>query len=127
MAENTVSAEIYEIAYAAAGADESEKKLLERLCAQAEERLKAALRAGVSVQDCEGAYVCASAWLAAAALDGARLGGEELSSLRAGELTVTRRTASEKNARLSRLRAQAWEMMRPYTTDGGFCFRGVQG
>ena len=55
MAENTVSAEIYEIACAAAGADESEKKLLERL------------------------------------------------------------------------RAQAWEMMRPYTTDGGFCFRGVQG
>ena len=47
MAENTVSAEIYEIACAAAGADESEKKLLERLCAQAEERLKAALRAGV--------------------------------------------------------------------------------
>ena len=27
---------------------------------------------------------------------------------------------------LSLLREQAWALMRPYTTDGGFCFRGVE-
>ena len=27
---------------------------------------------------------------------------------------------------LALLREQAWALMRPYTTDGGFCFRGVE-
>ena len=64
--------------------------------------------------------------LAAAALESARAGGEELSSLRAGDLTVTKRSSDEGSKRLSLLREQAWALMRPYTTDGGFCFRGVE-
>ena len=65
-------------------------------------------------------------WLAAAALESARAGGEEVSSLRAGDLTVTKRSSDEGSKRLSLLREQAWALMRPYTTDGGFCFRGVE-
>ena len=47
-------------------------------------------------------------------------------SLRAGDLTVTKRSSDEGSKRLSLLREQAWALMRPYTTDGGFCFRGVE-
>ena len=68
----------------------------------------------------------AAALLAAAALESARAGGEEFSSLRAGDLTVTKRSSDEGSKRLSLLREQAWALMRPYTTDGGFCFRGVE-
>lgn len=51
---------------------------------------------------------------------------EEFSSLRAGDLTVTKCSSDEGSKRLSLLREQAWALMRPYTTDGGFCFRGVE-
>ena len=44
----------------------------------------------------------------------------------AGDLTVTKRSSDEGSKRLSLLREQAWALMRPYTTDGGFCFRGVE-
>ena len=70
---------------------------------------------------------CAAAFLAAAALEGARAGGEEASSLRAGDLTVTKRSSGESGRRLDALRAQAWALMRPYTEDGAFCFFGVTG
>ena len=43
----------------------------------------------------------------AAALEGARAGGEEFSSLRAGDLTVTKRSSDEGSKRLSLLREQA--------------------
>ena len=74
----------------------------------------------------ESAFICAASWLAAAALESARAGGEEFSSLRAGDLTVTKCSSDEGSKRLSLLREQAWALMRPYTTDGGFCFRGVE-
>ena len=63
----------------------------------------------------------------AAALESARAGGEELSSLRAGDLTVTKRASGESGRRLEALCAQARMLMRPYTKDGSFCFFGVQG
>ena len=59
-------------------------------------------------------------------MESARAGGEEFSSLRAGDLTVTKCSSDEGSKRLSLLREQAWALMRPYTTDGGFCFRGVE-
>ena len=76
---------------------------------------------------CESAFICAAAFLAAAALESARAGGEELSSLRAGDLTVTKRASGESGRRLETLCAQARMLMRPYTKDGSFCFFGVQG
>lgn len=66
---------------------------------QARRRSSRELREGVAPEDCEGAFICASAWLAAAALTDARLGGaEELSSLRAGDVTIEVRAEQTANA-----------------------------
>ena len=121
MAES-MSEQIFSIACALSKADESEKSMLRMICTAQEESLVRALKEGVAKEDCESAFICAASWLAAAA----RAGGEEFSSLRAGDLTVTKRSSDEGSKRLSLLREQAWALMRPYTTDGGFCFRGVE-
>ena len=125
MAES-MSEQIFSIACALSKADESEKSMLRMICTAQEERLVCALREGVSKEACASAFVCAAAFLSAAALQSAKAGGEELSSLRAGDLTVTKCSSDEGSKRLSLLREQAWALMRPYTTDGGFCFRGVE-
>lgn len=125
MAES-MSEQIFSIACALSKADESEKSMLRMICTAQEESLVRALKEGVAKEDCESAFICAASWLAAAALESARAGGEEFSSLRAGDLTVTKRSSDEGSKRLSLLREQAWALMRPYTTDGGFCFRGVE-
>ena len=125
MAES-MSGQIVSIACALSKADEGERALLEMICKAQEEQLARTLKEGVTREDCESAFICAASWLAAAALESARAGGEEFSSLRAGDLTVTKRSSDEGSKRLSLLREQAWALMRPYTTDGGFCFRGVE-
>ena len=125
MAES-MSEQICAIACALTKADEGEKEMLAMLCAAQEEMLEQRLREGVSKEACASAFVCAAAFLSAAALQSAKAGGEEVSSLRAGDLTVTKRSSDEGSKRLSLLREQAWALMRPYTTDGGFCFRGVE-
>ena len=126
MAES-MSEQIFAIACALTKADESEKKMLEMICTAQEEILVHALKEDVAKEDCASAFICAASWLAAAAMESARAGGEEISSLRAGDLTVTKRPSDEGSKRLALLREQAWALMRPYMTDGGFCFRGVQG
>ena len=115
MAES-MSGQIVSIACALSKADESEKALLEMICRAQEERLARTLKEGVTREDCESAFICAAAFLSAAAIGNARAGGEE----------VTKRSAGEGSRRLNALREQAWALMRPYTTDGGFCFRGVE-
>ena len=125
MAES-MSEQIFTIACALSKADESEKSMLQMICTAQEESLVRALKEGVTKEDCESAFICAAAFLSAAALESAKAGGEEVSSLRAGDLTVTKRSAGEGSRRLGALREQAWALMRPYTTDGGFCFRGVE-
>lgn len=126
MAES-MSGRILAIACAMTKVDESERETLALLCAAQEEALEKQLRDGVSKEMCESAFICAAAFLAAAALEGARAGGEELSSLRAGDLTVTKRSAGESGRRLEALCEQARMLMQPYTKDGSFCFFGVQG
>lgn len=125
MAES-MSGRILAIACAMTKADGSERETLALLCAAQEEALEKQLRDGVSKEMCESAFICAAAFLAAA-LEGARAGGEELSSLRAGDLTVTKRASGESGRRLEALCAQARMLMRPYTKGGSFCFFGVQG
>ena len=122
----TLLEEIYEAAAQAApsGADE---ELLQRLCRISAAQWQARLKAGVPPEDCREVFICAAAWLAAAALESARAGGEELSSLRAGDMSVTKRAAADAARRLDALRAQAWALMRPYTKDGGFYFCRTQG
>ena len=126
MAES-MSGQILAIARTMTKADENEQETLAMLCAAQEEMLEQRLREGVSKEACASAFVCAAAFLSAAALQSAKAGGEELSSLRAGDLTVTKRSAGESGRRFDALREQAWALMRPYTKDGAFCFFGVQG
>ena len=94
MAES-MSEQIFSIACALSKADESEKSMLRMICTAQEESLVRALKEGVAKEDCESAFICAVSWLAAAALESARAGGEEFSSLRAGDLTVTKRSSDE--------------------------------
>lgn len=94
---------------------------------QARRRSSASCCEGVAPEDCEGAFICASAWLAAAALTDARLGGaEELSSLRAGDVTIEVRGGAN-SERAAALRRSARQLMAPYTEGGGFFFCAVKG
>ena len=121
--ETTMLEEITAIASELSHATQAEENVLDKLCAAACQELDGKLREGISKEDCEGAFTCAAAWLAAAALASARSSGEDVASLRAGDLSVTKRSAAE----YERLRRQAWELMAPYVKDSGFCFRGVRG
>lgn len=97
--------EILETAKSICACGAEDEALLKRLCAASAQALERELREGVAPEDCEGAFICASAWLAAAALTDARLGGaEELSSLRAGDVTIEVRGGanSERAAALRR-------------------------
>ena len=113
--------EILETAKSICACGAEDEALLKRLCAASE------LREGVAPEDCEGAFICASAWLAAAALTDARLGGaEELSSLRAGDVTIEVRGGAN-SERAAALRRSARQLMAPYTEGGGFFFCAVKG
>lgn len=121
----TMREEILAAAKAVCGAADEEEALLERLCDAAGDEVAARLRGGLTAEDCGGAFVCAAAWIAAAALEGARSGGALCSSLRAGDLTLTLPSAQERAQRSRLLRRQAWDLMAPYLGDGTFCFRAV--
>ena len=125
--ETTMREEITAIASELSHATQAEENVLDKLCTAACAEIEGKLREGISKEDCEGAFICAAAWLAAAALSSARTNGEEISSLRAGDLNVTTRGEKERSEQYERLRRQAWELMAPYVKDSGFCFRGVRG
>ena len=125
--ETTMLEEINAIALELSHAAAEESSVLEKLCEAACGEIEGKLREGISKEDCEGAFICAAAWLAAAALSSARTNGEEISSLRTGDLNVTTRGEKERSEQYERLRRQAWELMAPYVKDSGFCFRGVRG
>ena len=62
--------EILETAKSICACGAEDEALLKRLCAASAQALERELREGVAPEDCEGAFICASAWLAAAALTG---------------------------------------------------------
>lgn len=64
----TVRSQILSIARTLTGAEQDEEMLLQRICLAQEAQLARALREGVKQEDCEDAFICAAAWLAAAAL-----------------------------------------------------------
>ena len=117
--------EILETAKSICACGAEDEALLKRLCAASAQALERELREGVAPEDCEGAFICASAWLAAAALTDARLGGE-LSSLRAGDVTIEVRGGAN-SERAAALRRSARQLMAPYTEGGGFFFCAVKG
>lgn len=125
--ETTMLDEILTIAGELSKATEDEANVLKMLCAASCAEVEGRLREGVVKEDCEGAFICAAAWLAAAALQSVRTGGDELSSLRAGDLSVSVKSQAECGAQYERLRRQAWDLMAPYIKDSGFCFCGVRG
>ena len=90
-------------------------------------KLRLKLRKGLAPADCESAFVCAAAWLAAAALESGRCVGGGIASVRAGDLTVEQAGAREENERVSLLRKSARLLMQPYCVDESFCFRSVRG
>ena len=98
--ELTMQQEILAIAKELSRARQSEESVLEKLCEAACAEVRSRLREGI---------------------------GEEIASLRAGDVSVTTRTGNECGESAGCLRRQAWELMAPYVTDSGFCFCGVQG
>lgn len=119
--------EILTLAKAVAAATQEEETLLASLCAAAAAEANARLGEGMTAEDCGAAFVCAAAWLAAAALENARAGGGDFSSLRAGEITLKTASAGERAARSALLRREAWAMLAPYIGSERFCFREVRG
>ena len=106
--------EILETAKSICACGAEDEALLKRLCAASAQALERELREGV-------------AWLAAAALTDAKLGGaEELSSLRAGDVTIEVRGGAN-SERAAALRRSARQLMAPYTEGGGFFFCAVKG
>ena len=111
--------EILETAKSICACGAEDEALLKRLCAASAQALERELREGVAPEDCEGAFICASAWLAAAALTDARLG-------RAGDVTIEVRGGAN-SERAAALRRSARQLMVPYTEGGGFFFCAVKG
>ena len=56
--------EILETAKSICACGAEDEALLKRLCAASAQALERELREGVAPEDCEGAFICASAWLA---------------------------------------------------------------
>ena len=106
----------------AMGASESQREILEPLCAAAERTLAAQLRPGLTPQDCTDAFVVCAAWMA---LDGlhAAGGGSGVTSFTAGDVSIQTGNSGD----TGRLTQQIQRLMAPYLTDGGFYFQGVTG
>lgn len=114
--------EILEMAKSLCKCTDEEETRLKTLCPVCAAQVKSRLRRGVPVEECEDAFVCAAAWLAAAALIETR-DGEDVSALRAGDVTISMKGGGRAEA----LRRAAWRLMEPYTEGGGFYFCGVRG
>ena len=109
------------------GAAESEQALLEMLCEAARQRLAAQLLEGTTPEDCGSAFPCAAALLAAADFCACRCGSDTVTSFTAGDLSVQESGGERADTAARSMRETARLMMAPYTADGAFCFRGVQG
>ena len=101
MAES-MSGQIFSIACALSKADEGEKALLEMICKGAGGTgLRDALKEGVTREDCESAFICAAAFLSAAAI-------EECKSGRGGGILPARGRPDGDEALCGRREQTAW-------------------
>ena len=115
--------EILETAKSICACGAEDEALLKRLCAASAQALECELREGVAPEDCEGAFICASAWLAAAALT---VANRLVHDFRAGDVTIEVRGGAN-SERAAALRRSARQLMAPYTEGGGFFFCAVKG
>lgn len=106
----------------AMGASESQREVLEPLCAAASEALTAQLRPGVTPQDCADAFAVCAAWMALNGLSAVG-GGGEVTSFTAGDVSI--QTGGGGSG--SQTKEQIQRLMAPYLRDGGFYFQGVMG
>ena len=123
-----VSVQMHEeiLALAKTLCSDAEEARLERLCEACEAEVAGKLRTGVEIAQCEAAFVCASAWLAAAHYESGE-GAEGIASLRAGEMSVTAAGADRRSARCELLQRSARALMDPYCREAKFSFCGVPG
>jgi len=115
---------VLELAAAAAGAGETERVLLEPLCAAAESAWRARLREGVTAEDCGEALVCAAAFTAAADL---AAGGGGVASFSAGDISVRVQDGGARLKAAESLRRSAERLMEPYIQTADLWAMGVEG
>lgn len=115
---------ILELAAAAAGAGETERLLLDPLCAAAEAMWLGRLREDVTAEDCGEALVCAAAFTAAADLAG---GGGGVASFSAGDVSVKVGDSGERLKAAQSLRQSAERLMEPYVRAADLWAMGVLG
>ncbi len=118
--------DIFALAKALGGLGDDTDEVLLRLCQAAEAGLTGRLKDGVTAEECEDAFLCASAWLALAGICAGRSTGET-EAFTAGSLTIRQGAAGSQAKRADALRRQAELLMAPYTQCSGFCFMGAQG
>ncbi len=120
---------IFALASLLCAASEQEQDALMLLCEAAEHELMRRLRDGVTAEECEEAFVCAGAWIAASGVLTSRAcaSSGEVKSFRAGEVSVELSAEERSGSAAVSLRREAERLMRPYIKDSGFGFFGVQG
>ena len=101
----------------AMGSSESQREVLEPLCAAAEQALTAQLRPGVTP-----AFMVCAAWMALDGLSAAG-GSGEVTSFTAGDVSIQTGNGGSSGS----LTEQIQRLMAPYLRDGGFYFQGVTG
>lgn len=109
----------------AAGGGESERALLEPLCAAAEDFWRGRLREGVAPEDCGEALICAAAFTAAANLAAGSGGG--VASFSAGDVSVKLQDGTGRTETAKSLLQAAERLMEPFVQAAGLWAQGVRG
>ena len=120
--------DIYSSALVMLGGSDANMDTLMRMCAAAGEELKARLREGVSPEEIKELFISAAGILALSLY--AQLGSDdgEFSSVRVGNISVSKNGAARSGAQsAARLRKLSENMLSRYLRDSGFDFRGVCG
>lgn len=112
-----------ELARGMVGGLEGQEEALLCACSAAWGELSAALREGVSEQDCADTLALAGAWLALAIMEVGNAAGQ-VESFSAGDVTLRTGNRGEQSGLLRR---RAWELMAPWVKDRSFLFYGVSG
>ena len=105
---------------------ETEVVMLEALCHAAENKWMNSLQNGVTLESCGEAFLCATAFSAAADFVVSR-NSEGIESFTAGEISVKRDGSSAGASQAEALRKAAARLMAPYAVMESFAFKGVQG
>lgn len=116
-----MSERILELALAATGGGETDRTLLEPLCAAAEEAWRRRLREDVTEEDCGEALPCAAAFTAAADLAAGEGGAASFS---AGDISVKLDGGLR---RAESLRQTAERLMEPFVRAKELWAQGVEG